>query len=95
LTTFTVGNNVGVMLIRTERGPCFSRGSELLAIALDDRTLTAFAAEIGASKGMVSTWLSGSRRPSLRWATAIERAVRIPPEAWLEAPHRARRRQIA
>lgn len=91
MTTFTVGNNVGVMIIRTERGPCFSRGSELLALALRGRTLTTFAAEIGASKGMVSTWVSGARRPSLRWATVIERVVQIRTGAWFEAPRLSRR----
>lgn len=41
-----------------------------------------FATQIGADSGMMSRWLTGTRRPSLAWAVRIEDATGVVVRLW-------------
>lgn len=41
-----------------------------------------FATKIGADSGMMSRWLTGTRRPSLAWAVRIEDATGVVVRLW-------------
>lgn len=43
------------------------------------------ALTLGVNSGQVNHWLSGKRRPGLRWAVELERLLDIPTEYWLQA----------
>ena len=81
-------------VIRTERGPHYSRGSQELAHALDARalTMTACADEVSKarqspmSKSSVSGLLNGDRRPGLGVAITLRDLYGVPVESWHEAP---------
>lgn len=61
------------------------RGPELLRQAMQARglTQTALEASVGASKGLVSRWLSGERTPELSFAVRLEDLLGVPARAWL------------
>jgi plasmid maintenance system antidote protein VapI len=62
-----------------------TEGARLLDSELTRRkwSQTTLSEHLGVSKGHVSRWLSGARRPSLRWAVELEKVLGIPHQAWL------------
>jgi plasmid maintenance system antidote protein VapI len=67
-------------------GPYYSRGAQALRKTLERLGLSMYgcARKLGVSTAQVSVWASGSRRPSLRWALALEKTYGIRPQLWLE-----------
>lgn len=63
-------------------------GPELLRAALSERGLTHVAVEesIGATRGVMSRWLNGERRPRLRFAVLLEQQLGIPLRSWVSKP---------
>ena len=58
----------------------------ILRAYLDQQQITQaeFAKKVGVPAAMISQWASGSRRPSIRYAVAIQKATKgkIKVEAW-------------
>ena len=69
-------------------GQYHSRGAQLLNDALRARGMSfgELERELGIAAGMVSRWLSGERRASLRHALHIETLLGVAAAEWLQPP---------
>jgi plasmid maintenance system antidote protein VapI len=56
---------------------------DVVTAEMTEGAQTTLSEHLGVSKGHVSRWLSGARRPSLRWAVELEKVLGIPHQAWL------------
>jgi len=70
-----------------DRQRVLSSGAQQLAAALERAEWSQQQLEqrLGVTRGLVSRWLSGERRPGLEHALELERLLKIPAKTWLHA----------
>lgn len=74
---------------RSTIGPRFSEGARLLwvkAILLKGHSQETIRDLLGAPRGVVSRWLYGDRKPSLKYMEKARKVYRVPVATWLDDP---------
>jgi transcriptional regulator with XRE-family HTH domain len=74
-----------------------NEGARLLKRVMDRLKLSQYRVErdIGAARGMVSMWLSGTRRPGVGWAEKLRAKYGIAPIAWHKPARKSRTKSAA